>query len=619
MTLVCTRNAPPEGLGAVSYGLDPTAISGQWVEEARNAFAQLADSLSILGTLSYNFTIASPGTVAPYASPQPPTELSYAYDTPEDPFQETITAPPPFAIGTAPTFSETLVIDESGQPGAAPEPTFGDAPLVVMPEFPDDVSYTVPSVPTIDGIIIPNFLPIESVDPSITIPTFTVEDLSNQLTYTNNLWTSTDLDDMRSHMDRVRNGDFSITAIIWQQIFDRASMQLRKEAITRERAARRQWSKNGWMMPGGIALAGAQQAAQDINESTAMKALEVAVQEAVQKDEQFWKSMSQGVSIESLYNKAHAEYYERGLRFAIALQDAYLAIYQALIAKFNAEIAAAQMQIESKRLEIDNQRLKLEENKLVIEAALARGEADKLELQLYIAQWEGIKAAVDVYKAEVEAVKVNVDAQRANLEAHGLNIQQYKTLVDAWATEWQGYESKMKGEEAKAAVFDSLVKAYSARVAAYSAEIGGEEARVKSATEFAKLQQDTNRYELERFKTEWDAISSKLDATARQAQANASVFSSQVQGAVAKTNADVQIAGYNLDVAKVNQVGAIEAAKLSVAQLLEQAKLSQEAELALGNIYAQLVSATYSTINYSESRSNGMSYNYSDANSWVCS
>ena len=262
-------------------------------------------------------------------------------------------------------------------------------------------TYVVPEVPTLSGITVPEFGGIQDIDTTVPLPDTTFPDLDTGLEYTNALWTSANLDDMASHMSRVRAGDFAINATIWGQVFDRAMSQIRREARTREREGRRAWSRLGWMMPGGVALAQQELAAHDINESATAKALEVAVQETVQKNEDFWKAITQGAQLEGLYREAWDQYHERGLRFAIAVQNAGVAVYNALVAKYQVQVAAAQVTIESKRLMLENERLKLEQFKAEIEAEIAKGEIDKLRMQLYIAQWDGVKAAIEVYATEV--------------------------------------------------------------------------------------------------------------------------------------------------------------------------------------------------------------------------
>jgi hypothetical protein len=355
----------------------------QFAHDAQVAFDSIADLSETGNAAVYNFGTASAGACAGFAAPTVPAGRNFAYTAPSAPSSQQITPPSPFSVGSVPGFSRTLTVDTTGYPGTAPVDTFGNAPVVVMPEFPLDPSYAVPAIPSIDGIVIPDFAAVATIDTTITLPTPTFPTILDEIEFTNALWTSANVDDMAVHMARVRAGDFAISTTIWRQIYDRTVMTLRREAIARERAGRRVWAKLGWSMPGGVALAQQELAAHDINESTASKALEMAVQEAVQKSDEFWKSITHGATLEGMYQTAHTAFYERGLRFAIAVQQASVAVYNAYAARYQIEVAIVQANIESVRLKIENERMKLEGNKLVIEAALARGEADKLELQLY--------------------------------------------------------------------------------------------------------------------------------------------------------------------------------------------------------------------------------------------
>ena len=582
---------------------DPKVV----VDWAGEAFAAIADISELYNLAQFNFGAIAAAPCVGFTHPAVPAPRDLSYTVPSAPSAVALTPPDAWSTGDLPEFVETLSIDTSGHPGAAPVDTFGDAPRMTVPTFPLAPDYTTPAVPTIDGIVIPEFGSVATIDTTITLPVTAFPAIRDGIDFTNVLWTSANLDDMAAHMARVRGGDFAISTTIWRQIYDRAAMALRREAVARERAGRRAWARQGWMMPGGVALAQQELAAHDINESTSAKALEVAVQEAVQKSDEFWKAMTHGAALEGMYQKAHETFYELGLRFAVAVQAASIAVHNAYVARYQVEVAVVQATIESVRMKLENERMKLEGHKLVIDAALARGEADKLELQLYIAQWNGIQSMIAAYSAELDAVKTNLESQKLLLDGHNANLQGYSVRVDAWAKGWDGYTAKMQGEGVKATAFDSYVKAYVGRIQGYNADVQRETARIQSQTEYAKIQAMAVELDVSRFKAQWDGISAQIDGVAKLTAADADIYSAQVQGSAAASQAATECSKVSIEAQRVTMMSQIEAAKLWVEQAVESMKLAQTAQIALGNIYAQIGAAQLSQFNYSTSSSNSNS------------
>jgi hypothetical protein len=794
MAVVCSKNTTPSFEVFQSSGfLDPNQQTSNIVTDAYAAFDEIADVVSKLGSLQNNFAIGEAPTESTYSPPVVPESREFSFSEPAEPTISAIPAilpyeppdvptlldegnyadpappvsaeftaptfvspptpdfadltftdptapsavqiaePSPFVMPTAPTFDETITLDLSGGPGAAPVYDLDAAPAVTMPEMPAAPTISEPAVPVISGLDIPEFEDLEPITLSVDLPTPDLPDITDTLDYTNELWTSANVDDMAEHMARVRGGDFAIGEDIFRQIFNRAMVQVRRESVAQERQGRRAWGRLGWDIPGGVALAAEREAAENVSRANSFHAMETAIKEATQKNDDFWKSIELGAQLEALYAEAHKAYQDRALRYAVAVIDASVAILNAYIARYNAQVAAARVAIEEARVQLESQRITLEQYRLRIEAAIARGESQKLELELYKAQWEGIDAAVRVYATQIEAVKANLDAQRILLESHNLNIQGYATRVDAWAKEWEGQRVKIQGEGLRVQQFDSYVRAYAADIQGFSAEVQGESARIGTGAEImrakvenAKLAQEQYRTEwqgvqakidalsrtidadarvyeslsrneqarvsslveiervrqqaaavdVDRFKAEWDGvvamveartnindsrvklyeglvrgaiahvegsarsaevtaqaaladiqrysahwggISSMAQATAAFVQADAALYRAQVDGAQTASTVGIENARLQLQWNQANQAGDIEEARLAVQQITDAARLAETAQIALGQIYAQLLAASWSSMSYSESVSKGLSYSISDRNSYSCS
>ena len=136
--------------------------------------------------------------------------------------------------------------------------------------------------------------------------------------FTEVMWSSAYVQEMRDRLAEIRAGDFAISADIWAQIFDRATRQVRREALTREREGNIAWARLGWDMPGGVALGAQELAAQNINEAASAAALEQAVQESLQKEDQFQKAVVQGKELESLMAEVHSKFYDRQVQCSVA-------------------------------------------------------------------------------------------------------------------------------------------------------------------------------------------------------------------------------------------------------------------------------------------------------------
>jgi hypothetical protein len=108
-------------------------------------------------------------------------------------------------------------------------------------------------------------------------------------------------------------------------------------------------------------------------------------------------------------------------------------------------------------------------------------------------------------------------------------------------------------------------------------------------------------------------------ATAAFVQADAALYRAQVDGAQTASTVGIENARLQLQWNQANQAGDIEEARLAVQQITDAARLAETAQIALGQIYAQLLAASWSSMSYSESVSKGLSYSISDRNSYSCS
>ena len=123
-TLVCGDAGLGDAKATVSGGLG--AVMGEaarWSQSADNAIADIVTNAQSLSnnTLAFNFDIPVANySVGGFGKPAAPTARNTSYVNPAGITSNLITPPTAFQPQVAPTFSETLTVDTSGQPGPAP-------------------------------------------------------------------------------------------------------------------------------------------------------------------------------------------------------------------------------------------------------------------------------------------------------------------------------------------------------------------------------------------------------------------------------------------------------------------------------------------------------------------
>lgn len=394
--------------------------------------------------------------------------------------------PQPVVLAVPEFDGEAITIDTSGMPDPYEFVPVGDGPEITLPAMPEAFDYTRPPDPSLIDIHVPDFDPLAPIDVAITIPDVDIGDLKNGLQWANADFDVEQLLGIQEQLDRVRQGDFAITSGIWHQIYNQSAQRTQREGLAKRRQARTHWANLGWGLPGGVAFAGEEEAQRTVYEETAKHSLEVATQEAKQKDEQFWKATAEGIKLEAQLHEINQALNDRRLKYAIALQEASVATYNALANALNLEIARVNAKVQAVGLEIEAQKAELSNRKMRLDAAIARGEVNKNAVEVYKAHWDGIKAAADAYTAEVQAIGANVEAQKAAVEAHGLKVSQKKMEVDTWAAQVDAYGKKMQAQSIKVDYFGQMVNRYSARISAYDVQVRGLETGERSKGDLAQ-------------------------------------------------------------------------------------------------------------------------------------
>lgn len=462
---------------------------------------------------------------------------------PRSPTMECVSLTPNAISLDVPEFTgDHLTFDFTGMPDVRTFADVGPPPDVVMPELPGSFSYDEPALPSVD-VEIPEFALLDPIDVSVNIPSLDLGELDADIEWEEDAFNGETLQAIQGELDRVRQGDFSITAAIWDQIWNRAVEKVHREGLTRRRQASATWANRGWSLPGGAAFAAEQQATQDIYEQTSRLASEIAVQEAEHKDKQFWQAVSEGVKIEAQLADINHKKNERALRVAIAVHEAAVAIYRAAIDAYNVEVQKANIEVARVGAEIQAQNAILEGQKLQLDAARIRGDLKKVEVEAYVSQWQGVQSAAQAYTAEIEGIRAKVEVQKAAVEAYGTRVQAKKTDVEAYGVEWQNYKTKTDAQRLKVDYYGQLVNQYSARINAYDAQVRGLEAGERSKGALAQAAAACMTAEAQWDKNYVDEVLGHLQHDAAKIAAHADRYSSDQRLAGTTYSSDRQFEG----------------------------------------------------------------------------
>jgi hypothetical protein len=405
-------------------------------------------------------------------------------------------------------------------------------------------------------------------------------------------WISEVLLRLQAKLEAIRNGEFSIGPDVWNQIYERAATEIILQGRAREKEGAQAWAARGWNMPGGTAIRMQQLAATEINQMTAKKALEIATQEALQKDQQFQFATQQGLAVETLLEDAWKAMLGRG-------EQAYVARVRAI-----ADILGTYRRAQS---EERITQFKAAADALVEQAKLqygAESESAKLNSDQEVSQFQGA-TQIALKQADADTQAVVEGARIVSTQ----DIEQFRGGVTI-NTERARIVSQMRIEEGRING--------TGYVDWFKTEVG-------RLIEEARLNQ-TNSLERRRMRSAEAVETYRQKVTAiiqeAQFQLTAAVESARLSGqhvdAEIRASADVAIAQGQMETqANIETARALSAN--SIAQIQgtfdfygRALGVESAAAQAIGNIYAQLAASMYNMYNvsWSGTRQAGVSKSY---------
>lgn len=530
------------------------------------------------------------------APPAQPTDLSASFPT--APMDPTLGALTPFSLDTPPDFTASM-------------------PVLAELNFPNPLTATVPSAPSLDLVsvpvapdfvlpVVPDLLALNlPAAPTLDLPSFnaalsdmpTAPDVS--FAYAESAYQTALLGAMNSRLlDFVNGASTGLTPEVEQAIWNRGRD---REAAQLQRAideAQRMFAARGFELPGGTLATMIQQAVQDSIGRDVSLSRDVMIKQAELEQSNFHFAFQTAMQLESRLIEHFDQVQTRALDAAKYAVQAVLEIfrarvmlYQADVQAFQARAAVYETQLKAALAQLDVYRAELDGQKLI-------GELNVQQVEIYKGMLQGVLATADIYKTQVSAANLRIEANNSLLAGFREQVNAYVAQVQAKNSEYEGYATQVKAEVAQVQMFGEEVNAYKSRIEAYGALVN---ARLGAATlEFKQLQE----FPLEAYKARIGAFGAQVAAEAERLKALTTVYDTEVKAYSATEDAKARLSMAGAEVVKATAGAAAERAKVAVAVAEANGRLAvashetaQASLRAAGQLAGQLAAAAMAARN----------------------
>jgi hypothetical protein len=497
---------------------------------------------------------------------------------------------PPFTTLNIP--NAPAPIDTSGLP---------ESPLLAPIVLPD-----APSLPSVDlgdllAIRIPTFAGLNLPTFTDVAPVFTDLDPDKVLAWTEPVYVSTGLTDLKATIHRMFQGGTGLTPEIEQALFDRTRARVDIDGERKVQEASATWAGKGFEMPPGM-LVEAVDAEREQNRLNAMAtAREILVQAAQWEIENLRQAVTQGIALEGSLIAQFNNVAARGFEAAKYRVEADIAVYNAKVGLFRARMDAYQIGATVFEARIRGELAHLEAFKGEIEAQQAIGQVNEQTVRVYQARLAGLASLVDLYKARVGSAQVLADVGRTQIEGYRARVQAYGERIGADKTRFEAFTAQIAGETAKVGLIEASARAFAATVQGYEAKanikVGNVKARVES------MQAATAR-----FIAQVEAEKARVGGDTEIVRSQAAEFTADVQKYVAdlgdateQKKLDITVtesrlrnnlAYYEIQVREYDQ---------ALTRLLEEMKVRVEALKTVASATAQISAGAFAAMHVSAS------------------
>ena len=393
-------------------------------------------------------------------------------------------------------------------------------------QFPGAPSYTIPSVPVMRNITLPDF-----VDGLITLPTTSIPNVSvsslgiDTLEATNisngglapedNLVAA-----LRKKLtDNIISGGTMIDPTVENDIWNRDNEREEQALQDQIDKLTLQWAALGWSLPDGL-LAGSFIA---VNNEYMNKRLdrsrEISVKQAELEQDGMFKSIELANGFERIIFENYNDYAKRVFETSKVVAEQTLQIFNGRIAGYNYLLEQFKADVEGYKAKIQAELGRVTVFKTKVEAQGLISQMNENDIKVYIAQIESCKQLVDIYKTQVSAVATQYEAEKSRIEAYKAMAEVYSVKIEAIIKKYLAGVEKLK-----------------AYVVAYTASINRADKinEFNLKAELANMEVKIKEWEIQ-LKEKHDSIAMQLEAIKSAAQ----ISSNMVAGALSAMNIQV--------------------------------------------------------------------------------
>ena len=393
-------------------------------------------------------------------------------------------------------------------PESSDYPEIPDSPTEREFPFPSTPAYTLPSVPELTDIAVPDFIEGTVRSLSTSIPTVDFEVPTIGAISTSDATFDSLLQEIRNKLlNNILYGGTMIDPDVEDDLWDRdkeRDEQTLQDTIDKVSS---QWAKMGFSLPDGL-LAGSIIA---INNEYANKRLDrsrgIAIKQAELEHDGLFKSLAMGVDLEKIIVGSANEYAKRVMDASKFTADVIIELYKQRVVQYNTLLETFKADVVAYKTNIEAEMVRADVYKTQLQALLAIGQLDETKVKLYTSQISGVEQKVKIYETEVRAAAAQYDAEKSRIEG-------FKSRVDAYV-----------------ASSDSITKQYLAKIDGYKAFVGAWTASSDSGMKGKELQTRADIAELDATLKSWEVqlrliletTTIKLEALKTMAQTSSNV------------------------------------------------------------------------------------------------
>lgn len=513
-------------------------------------------------------------------------------------------------------FTGTLTVND-----LLPDPFEEDAPDLIFPTAPSELSELAPAAPGVDveydypelslslpaapqllQISVANFAGVTIPEFSEDAPTLTAMEPSTFVYNPGALYTSQLLTDLKNELhDRIVNGGTGLNADVENAIWDRArEREYRQKADSLK--ALEEMEQLGYSLPSGAYLDARVKIETEVNYNIQTLSRDIAIKQAELEQANVLKALDAANQLEARLIEYQNQTEQRTFEAARYASQANVEIYNAKVRAYTATVDAYRARVTAYEAQVRGLLAKVEAYKAQVDAELAKANVNRAVVDMYKTQIDAELANVEIFKARIAGIQAKAEVEKLKISIYGEQIKGYLGRINAYTAQVEGYKARVSAEGTKQEAFRSKVQAYVAQV---DAATKSSEARIREFE--AKIAAKNAEYDA--FKSRVQAESARVQGIASANQALIDGYKAEVSGTSAYNETITKQWQASIELAaRVAEIG-VQTAKMNAELYVTTRQVAMEASKVGAQVSAQLGAAALNAINYNNSIS------YSNSNS----